>query len=73
MKKAKGILVMACAPAAPTPTRTPEPTATPVEVLATEPEHLEDIWFDGQNEHYVRFDADGTVRAAGNPEDLDEE
>jgi hypothetical protein len=66
-------LVVACAPAAPTPTTAPEATATPSEVLATLPEHLEGLWFDGQLRHYVRFDSGGTVRAAAKPEDLDEE
>jgi hypothetical protein len=66
-------LVAACGPAAPTPTPTPEPTPTPVEVRATQPEHLKGLWFDGQGQRYVRFDSDGTVRSAANPEDLDEE
>ena len=63
-------LVTACAPAAPTPTLTPEPTATPVEVLATKPEHLVGIWFnpvcfgrEPSGVHY-QFEADGTRRAA---------
>ena len=62
-----------CGASAPTPTRTPAPRSTPVEMRATEPEHLEGIWFDGQGQRYVRFDSDGTVRAAANPEDLDTE
>jgi hypothetical protein len=67
-------LVAACAPAAPAPTRTPEPT--PVEVLATKPEHLEGIWQLGGDVgfsptwggRYYRWDADGTVWWAEDPE-----
>jgi hypothetical protein len=59
-------LVAACAPATPTPTRTPEATATPVEVLATKPEHLEGTWlirYAGPSGrlYYMRWDADGTM------------
>ena len=66
-------LVAACAPAAPTPTPTPEPTPTPVEVLATQPEHLEGIWIDGEAQQYQRWDADGTIRGGRSLEDLDKE
>jgi hypothetical protein len=62
-------LATACAPARPTPTRAPEPTATPVWILATEPEHLAGIWFDGAA--YVRYDADGTETIAPSIENLD--
>jgi hypothetical protein len=61
-------LVTACG-ASPTPTRTPEATATPVELRATKPEHLAGVWllaaihipsptFGGA---YYRWDPDGTV------------
>jgi hypothetical protein len=53
------ILTTACAGAAPTPTRTPESAATPVEVLATKGEHLVGIWFDGAS--YGRYEADGSI------------
>jgi hypothetical protein len=62
-------LVASCAPAAPTPTRTPQPTATLVEVRATEPQHLAGIWFDGAA--YLRFEADGTAKVAETIENLD--
>ncbi len=62
-------LAAACAPAAPTPTPTPRPTATPVEVRATQPEHLAGIWFDGAS--YQRWGADGTVTIAETIENLD--
>jgi hypothetical protein len=70
-------LVAACAPAAPTPTRTPEPAATPAEVLATKAEHLAGIWRLGGEEvwfsptyggRYYRWDLDGTVWWAEDPE-----
>jgi hypothetical protein len=64
-------LVTACASTAPTATSTPQPKATPVEVLATKPEHLEGIWLWWDYRHtmpgsseggpYYRWDADGTV------------
>jgi hypothetical protein len=76
MKKTTAVVVMAvlcllaaCAPAAPTPTRTPEPTATPVDVRATEPEHLVGTWFDGAS--WFRFEADGTVYGGESLEQLD--
>ena len=62
-------IVTACAPAAPTPTRTPEPTATPVEVRATKPEHLAGIWYDGAS--YQRWEADGSITIAESVENLD--
>jgi hypothetical protein len=61
-------LVAACARTVPTPTPTPEPTPTPVWVLATKPEHLAGLWFNGaggpagQTGLYQRFEADGTIR-----------
>jgi hypothetical protein len=68
-------LVTACAPAAPTPTRTPEPTVTPAEVRATKPEHLGGVWFDPFANHgegmYHRFEGDGTTRAAFSIEEFD--
>ena len=62
-------LVAACAPAAPTPTRTPEPIATPIWLLVSKPAQLEGIWlwtepipFDRSfGGGYYRWDADGTV------------
>ena len=84
MKKAIAVLLMvvlhlvtACAPAAPTPTRTPEPTATPIEVLATKPEHLEGIWLNRTSPYagpprYYRFEADGTVKSGESLEELQE-
>jgi hypothetical protein len=60
-------IVAACAPAAPTPTQTPPPTATPVRVLATKPEHIAGTWFNpvgvghGEGGLYYRFELDGTV------------
>jgi hypothetical protein len=82
MKKAITVVVIlvlhfvtACAPAAPTPTPTPQPRATPVEVLATAPEHLAGIWLwevgegsYGWGGPYYRWDADGTVWRAADPE-----
>jgi hypothetical protein len=69
-------LVAACAPAAPAPTRTPEPTATPVEVLATKSEHLAGLWFNPAGASgrglYYRFEAHGTVSWAYTLEDLRE-
>jgi hypothetical protein len=64
-------VVTACTTAAPTPT--PEPTPTPVEILATKPEHLAGIWFDGQAQQYQQWDADGTIKGARDAEDLDQE
>jgi hypothetical protein len=64
-------LVAACAPAATTPTPTPIPMY--VEILATEPEHLEGLWPDRNAQHYVRFDADGTLWFAARPEELGRE
>ena len=55
-------LVAACAPAAPTP--------TPVEVIATKPEDLAGIWFDGASYH--RFEVDGTIKMVESIEDLDD-
>jgi hypothetical protein len=66
-------LVTACAPAAPTPTRTPQPTGTPVEVLATKAEHLEGIWLDAEAQQYQQWDLDGTISGARSVEDLDKE
>ena len=69
-------LVAACAPAAPTPTRAPEPTATLAEVRATKPEHLAGIWVvpwdnpDGQL--YVRFEGDGIMCHTYSPQELEE-
>jgi hypothetical protein len=69
-------IVSACAPPAPTPTRTLEPTGTPVEVLATKCEHLAGVWFNPQRESrtgrgvYYRFEADGSIYWAYTPEDL---
>jgi hypothetical protein len=62
-------LVAACAPGAPTPTRTPEPTATLAELRATSAEHIAGIWlWSGEvvppaswGGAYYRWDADGTV------------
>jgi hypothetical protein len=62
-------LVAACAPAAPTTTRTPEPAATPAEVLATKVEHLGGLWwcradvgdYQTWGGPYYRWDDDGTV------------
>jgi hypothetical protein len=62
-------LVAACASAATTPTRTPEPTATPLEVRATKPEHLAGLWCDGAS--YLRYEADGTWKAAQSIKGLD--
>ena len=76
MKKAAAALAMlalslvtACTAAPPTPTRAPEPTATPAEVKATKPEHLAGIWQLGGavgfsptwGGRYYRWDPDGTV------------
>jgi hypothetical protein len=83
--KRRGVLVMlmltlvaACSPAAPTPTRTLEPTATPVWVLATKPEHLAGIWFNAYwasttaRGVYYRFEPEGTIYWAYTLEDLQE-
>jgi hypothetical protein len=48
----------------------PAPTATPTEILATRPQDLAGVWFDG--EWYHRFDADGTIRMVASMEDLDD-
>jgi hypothetical protein len=69
-------LAASCTTAAPTPTRAPEPTATPAEVRATKPEHLEGIWRLGgevafgptYGGRYYRWDSDGTVWWADDPE-----
>ena len=68
-------LMTACAVEPATPTRAPEPTATPAEVLATKPEHLAGIWRLGGNiesktfgGRYYRWDPDGTVWWAEDPE-----
>jgi hypothetical protein len=61
-------LVTACAPAAPTPTLGPA-RPTPVEVLATKPEHLASLWFDGAS--YQRYEPDGTITVAESIENLD--
>ena len=61
-------LVTACAPSP--PTRTPERAATPVEVLATKPEDLAGIWFDGA--WYHRFEADGTIKTVESIDDFDD-
>jgi hypothetical protein len=61
-------LVTACGLAA--PTATPEPAATPVEVLATKPEDLAGIWFDGA--WYHRFDADGTIKTVESIDHFDD-
>jgi hypothetical protein len=70
-------IVTACAPAAPTATPIPEPTATPVEVLATKAEHLVGTWFNpascllrGSEGEYYRFEADGTCKSAHTLDDL---
>jgi len=79
VKKAIAVMVMvvlslvtACTPAAPTPTLPPEPTATPVWVRATKPEHLTGIWRlfmgDWEPPWYYRWDADGTVWWGKDPE-----
>ena len=83
VKRATAVLLIAslsvaaaCAPAAPTPTRTPEPMATPVELLATEPDHVVGTWynayreFSGGDPRYYRFESDGTIYWAATPEDL---
>jgi hypothetical protein len=62
-------LVAACAPAAPAPTRVPEPTATLAEVRAAKVEHLAGLWFDGDS--YIRAGEDGTWKAAQSIEGLD--
>lgn len=56
-------LVTACGPPAPTPTRAPSPLPSPVWILASEPEHLEGIWFIDmyQRDHYFRWDVEGTM------------
>ncbi len=61
-------LVTACGPTA--PTRTPGPAATPVEVLATKPEDLAGIWFDGA--WYHRFEADGAIKTVESIDDFDD-
>jgi hypothetical protein len=73
VKKATAVVVMviaflaaSCTAAAPAPTQAPEATATPVEVLATKPEHLEGTWFKRDagpsgTLYYMRWDADGTM------------
>jgi hypothetical protein len=55
--------VTACAPAAPTPTQIPEPTATSVEVTATKAEHMVGIWRVPRpiGVDYFWWDTDGTV------------
>lgn len=72
-KKAAAVVVMvvaclaaSCTAAAPTPTRAPETTPTPVEVLATKAEHLEGTWlirYAGPSAalYNNRWDADGTM------------
>ena len=62
-------LATACTGAAPTPTRAPEPTATPAEVRATKLEHMVGIWRDIDT--YYRFQADGTITWAESMENLD--
>lgn len=69
-------LVTACTAAPATPTQSPEPTATLVEVKATKPEHLVGIWRLGGNVgigptyggRYYRWGPDGTVWWAEDPE-----
>jgi hypothetical protein len=70
------ILLVACA-SQPAPTPTREPTATPVEVLATKPEHLAGLWFSPRRAVvgpglYHRFEADGTIRWEYSREELEE-
>jgi len=72
-------LVAACAHTAPTQTRAPQPRATPVEVLATKPEHLAGIWINpaggvwGIGGPYFQFNADGIIKRAETAEGLQEE
>jgi hypothetical protein len=63
-------LVTACRPAARTATPIPEPTGTPVEVLATKPEDLAGIWFDGA--WYHQFEADGTIKTVESIDEFDD-
>jgi hypothetical protein len=67
-------MVTACAPAAPTPTRPPEPTATPAVVRATKPAHLTGLWLvpwdHPRGQLYVRFAGDGTMCEAHSQQEL---
>ena len=56
-------LASACAPVAPMPMPTPEPKPSPVWILASEPGHLEGIWFFryAMADNYFWWGADGTI------------
>jgi hypothetical protein len=67
-------LVAACAaPLAPTATSTPQPTATPVEIIASKVEDLVGVWKSrfGGEVAYMQYRADGTFKLARTVADLE--